>query len=63
MLKETRPLWTLQQGRTFFGAEPRETNRRVLCVDHNFVIWFFLSPLSCSLACNPFELAPKVIHN
>jgi hypothetical protein len=28
-----------------------------------FAIWFFLSPLSSSLACDQFELASKVIRN
>jgi hypothetical protein len=50
------------KGSRFFGTEPRETNRQCLCV--NLALWFdSFSPLSLSsLACNHFELAPKVIR-
>jgi hypothetical protein len=49
-------------GNRFFGTEPRETNHPCLCV--NLVLRFdSSSPFSLSsLACNPFELASKVIH-
>jgi hypothetical protein len=49
-------------GSRFFETEPRETNHLCLCV--NLVLRFdSSSPLSLnSLACNCFELAPKVFR-
>jgi hypothetical protein len=49
-------------GTRFFGTEPQETNHICLCV--NPALRFDLSsPLSLSsLACDRFELVPKVIH-
>jgi hypothetical protein len=50
-------------GSRFFGTEPRETKNH-LCLCVNLVLRFdSSSPLSLSsLACNCFELAPKVFH-
>jgi hypothetical protein len=62
-LKDTYPLWTPQRGRKHFGVEPQEINRPCLSVDHNLCDLLLSSPLSSSLACDRFELAPKVIYN
>jgi hypothetical protein len=55
-LKETCPKWTPPWGVVFFGTEPQETNRpHSLCWSH-FTIWFFISPLFCSLAFDWFHI-------
>jgi hypothetical protein len=48
-------------GSRFFGTEPRETNRPYLCVNLVLRFDFSSSRSLCSLACNNFELAHKVI--
>jgi hypothetical protein len=52
----------LLKGSRFIGTEFGETNRLCIAVNLCFAIWFFLPLSLSSLACDRFDLAPKVIH-